>query len=242
MSSDAIRGGPGDAASAARSLEAYFLRRVLSEVQSGSDDGLYGGGLAGSTFHEMLDEALADAMASGKGTGLAVAIQGALGGAGKAGAVPAARAVAAYGLGSPPRLAAAPVAGRETYGFGPRVMSHGPEFHPGVDIGADPGTPVRAAQAGVVVRAAQDGGYGNLVEIDHGGYQTRYGHLRAFTVRAGDRVAAGQQVGEVGSTGNSNAPHLHFEIRENGRAVDPGRELRGLGVELSTRAQTRKQW
>jgi murein DD-endopeptidase MepM/ murein hydrolase activator NlpD len=96
--------------------------------------------------------------------------------------------------------------------------------HDGIDYSAAKGTPVRAAANGTVVRAGRAGGYGNLVELRHrNGITTRYGHLSAITagLRAGVRVSQGDVIGRVGSTGNSTAPHLHYEFRVNGVPRDP---------------------
>jgi murein DD-endopeptidase MepM/ murein hydrolase activator NlpD len=95
--------------------------------------------------------------------------------------------------------------------------------HPALDIGAPYGSAVYAARAGVVTRASwADTGYGYLVWIEHGdGYATVYSHLKGAWVSAGQRVARGQLVGEVGSTGNSTGPHVHFEIRVNGVRANP---------------------
>jgi len=102
--------------------------------------------------------------------------------------------------------------------FGPRWG----RMHEGLDIAAPTGRPVRAAKAGVVTIAAASGAYGNLVVIEHApGEQTRYGHLSAFAVQKGAPVSIGQVIGRIGSTGRSTGPHLHFEIRFGGLAVDP---------------------
>ncbi len=95
--------------------------------------------------------------------------------------------------------------------------------HSAIDIGAWAGTPVTAADRGGVIRAGwSDGGYGNFVVIDHKiDYLTLYGHLSDILVSEGEVVAQGQLIGHVGSTGNSTGPHLHFEIRDFGRRVDP---------------------
>lgn len=85
-------------------------------------------------------------------------------------------------------------------------------FHSGIDLGAPFGTPVLAAKAGRVEFAGWGGGYGNLIELDHGSTGTRYAHLEAIYVSQGQSVAQGQQIGLVGSTGRSTGPHLHFEI------------------------------
>ena len=99
----------------------------------------------------------------------------------------------------------------------------GGHFHAGVDLAAPLGTPVRAAAAGSVVTAAWNAsGYGLCVVIDHGqGLTTLYAHLLETAVVAGDAVSAGQPIAQVGSTGNSTGPHLHFEVRSKGRPADP---------------------
>ena len=96
-------------------------------------------------------------------------------------------------------------------------------MHEGIDLAAPLGTPIHATAEGTVLRAGwNSGGYGNLVEIDHGrGIITRYGHLSAILVRPGDHVTRGQQVGRMGSTGRSTGSHLHYEVRIDGRAVNP---------------------
>jgi murein DD-endopeptidase MepM/ murein hydrolase activator NlpD len=102
-----------------------------------------------------------------------------------------------------------------------------PALHSGLDLRGDRGDPVRAAAAGRVVFAGPAGGYGNLVEIDHGaGLATRYGHLSRIAVEEGQWVDAGAFLGEIGSTGRSTGPHLHYEVRVDGVAVDPDRFLR----------------
>ena len=95
-------------------------------------------------------------------------------------------------------------------------------LHEGIDIGCPSGTPNRAAAAGTVIYAGWLGGYGNLVVVDHGnGLSTAYAHASSILVIVGQVVAQGETVSLVGSTGNSSGPHLHFEVRVNGLAVDP---------------------
>ncbi len=110
-------------------------------------------------------------------------------------------------------------------------------MHAGMDFRAPIGTEVRATAAGRVITAAPTGGYGNLVEIDHGGgVVTRYGHLSAYAVSAGQAVRPETVIGQVGSTGRSTGPHLHYETRVNSVAVDPlrfllaGSTLPGMGA------------
>ncbi len=96
------------------------------------------------------------------------------------------------------------------------------DFHPGLDISADKGDPVYATADGKVSSAAMAGNYGNLVVIDHGfGIETRYGHLSAFKIRDGQTVKRGDLLGLVGSTGRTTGPHLHYEVRANGRILNP---------------------
>ncbi|MEJ2624206.1 MAG: M23 family metallopeptidase [Pseudolabrys sp.] len=124
-----------------------------------------------------------------------------------------------------------PLAGQldVTSGFGPRrdPFLGTPAFHPGLDLAGAVGTHVHATADGKVLRAGWDGGYGNLVEIDNGhGIVTRFGHLSKILVKAGQRVHRGQLIGLMGSTGRSTGPHLHYEVRVNGKAVNPEKFLR----------------
>ena len=96
------------------------------------------------------------------------------------------------------------------------------EFHAGMDIDGERGDIVIAPAGGVVTEAGWKGGYGQMVEIDHGnGLKTRFGHLSKIEVNMGDTLTRGQLIAFVGSTGRSTGPHLHFEVLRNGRAVDP---------------------
>jgi len=116
-----------------------------------------------------------------------------------------------------------------TSGFGVRSdpFLGRPAMHTGLDFRAAIGDPVRATANGRVVSAGWSGGYGRMVEIDHGnGLSTRYGHLSEIDVKVGEIVKIGQVVGAVGSTGRSTGPHLHYETRIDGEAVDPQRFLR----------------
>jgi murein DD-endopeptidase MepM/ murein hydrolase activator NlpD len=113
--------------------------------------------------------------------------------------------------------------------FGPRLSpwTGQPEFHAGVDLAAAAGTPVTATSGGVVRFAGTAEGYGKTIVLDHGlGIESRYGHLQQISVASGQRVERGQLIGLSGSTGRSTAPHLHYEVQVNGRAVDPRRLTR----------------
>lgn len=116
-----------------------------------------------------------------------------------------------------------------TSSFGTRVdpFTRGYAMHSGIDFRAQTGTPVRATAPGKVIEAGHNGGYGRMVEIDHGhGITTRYAHLSSIAVSEGDTIRKGQILGAVGSTGRSTGPHLHYEIRIDEDASDPMRFLR----------------
>ena len=117
-----------------------------------------------------------------------------------------------------------PVSGEITSPYGYRVhpIWGTTIYHSGIDIGVDEGTPVHAADGGVVVWSGWMGGYGYAVVIDHGnGLSTLYGHNSELAVDEGQSVAKGQVISYAGSTGNSTGPHVHFEVRVNGDPVDP---------------------
>lgn len=120
--------------------------------------------------------------------------------------------------------------------FGSRIdpFNRRSAFHAGIDFRAGRGTPVRATGSGRVVHAGRKGGYGMMVEIDHGnGITTRYAHLSRILVKQGSRVKPGDTIGKVGSTGRSTGPHLHYEVRRNKKATNPARFLKA-GREIAT--------
>ena len=111
-----------------------------------------------------------------------------------------------------------PVDGVVSSGFGPR----GGSVHKGVDIAAPRGTEVRAVQAGRVIFRGRRKGFGRLLIIDHGGgVESYYAHLSGYNVRKGNKVKRGQKIGRVGNSGRSKGYHLHFELRMDGRPVNP---------------------
>jgi murein DD-endopeptidase MepM/ murein hydrolase activator NlpD len=123
---------------------------------------------------------------------------------------------------------------RLTSDFGARVdpFTHQVSFHPGLDFGGPWGATVAATAPGRVVFAGPRGGYGNMVEIDHGyGMHTRYGHLSSILVRVGARLGKGAPVGRLGSTGRSTGPHVHYEIwlaeavRDPSKFIEAGRHV-----------------
>ena len=117
-----------------------------------------------------------------------------------------------------------PAVGKIVSGFGNRLHPILGDYrlHAGVDYDGNTGDPIIASRNGVVILAEYYGGYGHTVILDHGdGFSTLYAHLSSYNVSVGDTVAAGRTLGAMGSTGLSTGPHLHFEIRRNGTAVDP---------------------
>jgi len=114
------------------------------------------------------------------------------------------------------------------YGMRNHPVLGGRRNHKGLDLAAPMGTPVYAPADGLVARADWFSSYGNYIQLEHGGeLQTRFGHLSGFAVHAGDTVHKGDLIGYVGSTGRSTGPHLHYEVRVAGEAVDPTPYLAG---------------
>ena len=126
-----------------------------------------------------------------------------------------------------PNGAPVPVAfNSSSYGWRIDPFTGGKAFHEGLDFPANSGTAIRAAADGIVSFAEHTPDYGNIVKIEHGsGLETRYAHASKLLVHAGERVTKGQEVAEVGSTGRSTGPHLHYEIRLNGESLDPRKYL-----------------
>lgn len=109
-----------------------------------------------------------------------------------------------------------------TFGMRVHPTLHRYKAHKGIDLAAPSGTPVYATADGIVAKAEWFSTYGNYIQVEHGGeLETRYGHLSGYAVAAGDRVRKGDLIGYVGSTGRSTGPHLHYEVRIAGEAVDP---------------------
>lgn len=123
-------------------------------------------------------------------------------------------------------LAAPLVNYRETSNFGPRADPFNGKmaFHAGVDLASDYGAPVHATAPGIVVFAGWKGAYGRMIEIDVGdGFRTRYGHLSRIDVDVGQKIAFGDVVGKVGSSGRSSGPHVHYEVWFDGIVRDPSK-------------------
>jgi murein DD-endopeptidase MepM/ murein hydrolase activator NlpD len=226
--------GPGsikDAGDAARALEATLLRQLLA-----SSGAFKGSELAGEQLHaQMFVEALADAVSQSGGLGLSKLLENSLGDAkgsaeGKTSDAPA-EEPHAHPTGSHPASPKTP--GPVSSGFGMRMhpIDGVEKFHTGIDLRGKEGTPILAAQDGVVRSAGTRGGYGNAVEIDHGnGVTTLYGHAAELEVKPGDHVQKGEEIGQVGMTGRATGPHLHFEVRVEGKPVDPKGALKAYGI------------
>ena len=206
------------AKTAAKQLEAFFLRQLLKEARP-QGASMLDGGFAGDTFKDMLDEALADKMSAAGGLGMSDMFVKQLGpGSTQEVAPPTDLGPAIDGL-----QLSMPVPGRIGSGYGPRVGHNGlTHQHQGLDLTAKFGDSIAAAAPGTVEHAGPAGTYGNLVIVRHdNGYQTRYAHMSSVGVKVGQHVTAGQQLGNVGSTGLSDGPHLHFEVRKGDQAIDP---------------------
>jgi murein DD-endopeptidase MepM/ murein hydrolase activator NlpD len=205
----------GDGADAARALEALLVKQLVA-----SSGAFKGNEVAGSQLHaEMFVEALADAVSKSGGFGLAKMLEQTFTTPGEE---PAGE--------KPPTAPQPPTV---TSGFGPRLhpIDGVTKFHTGVDLRGAEGSPIRAAAEGTVVSAGERGGYGNAVEIDHGdGVHTLYAHASALEVKPGDHVRRGQEVGQVGQTGHATGPHLHFEVRREGKPIDPTSALKAYGI------------
>lgn len=137
-----------------------------------------------------------------------------------------------------------PTSGTVTSGFGPRNtgIAGASRNHKGIDIAAPIGTAVVSSREGRVTRATTGAsGYGTVIYVDHGnGIETRYAHLSKMNVKVGDTVKQGQVIGNVGNTGVGSGPHLHFEIRRNGTAIDPSSEISGLSKGSRVSSSTKK--
>ncbi len=209
--------GPKDAEVAGRAFDGMMLKQLLA-----ASGAFKGSSTAGASINsDLFVEALADAVTKAGGLGigkLAFPSQP---------ETPAADAAASPELGSP-----LPLDRGVTSSFGSRkdpIDGHR-ATHRGVDLRAPEGTPVLAAAAGTVKRAGVKGGLGEMVELDHGnGLTTIYAHTAALLVREGQHVEQGRPIALVGSSGKSTAAHLHFEVRQEGKAVDPSRALKAYG-------------
>lgn len=209
-----IQGGQKTVSETARALESLVLKQVLAA--SGAFRGTES---SGSSLHaDLFADTLAEAVSRSGGLGLAAQIERSL-------------------KGSTPQSEPTPateglhvVSGHTevTSPFGVRAdpFHKALRQHNGVDLAAQEGSPILAAEGGVVRRVGPRGGYGHAVEIDHGnGVTTLYGHASELLVQEGQRVEKGQPVARVGHTGRATGDHLHFEVRVRGNPVNPSKAL-----------------
>ena len=197
---------------AAQEFASLLFLEVLKSMRAAlPQDGLIEGeSLSRDIYTSMMDAEIARVMAKRDSTGFTQAVEKSLE---KIAAQPQQK--------SEPK---APTGGVVSSVFGLRKdpVNGEKHFHRGIDIAAAAGAPVKAAAAGKVVFSGRMAGYGNLVEVDHGnGLMTRYGHNSANLVSVGDEIQAGQAIALVGKTGRSTGNHLHFEVRKDGKAVNP---------------------
>jgi murein DD-endopeptidase MepM/ murein hydrolase activator NlpD len=220
-----------DAADAYQQMEAMLIRQMLSASGAFKASEIAGGHLRA----DMFIETLADAVAKSGGIGIARLLEDSMpadqadGSAAPNGPKGPQSPKRPQGPHSPkiPQLGL-PGDGDVTSGFGRRSdpIDGGSKYHTGVDLRAPEGSPIRAVEGGIVKNVGRRGGYGNAVEIDHGnGLSTLYAHASELLVTKGQNVTEGQPVGRAGMTGRATGPHLHFEVRIRGAAVDPLRAL-----------------
>jgi murein DD-endopeptidase MepM/ murein hydrolase activator NlpD len=208
----------------AHEFEAMFLAQMLKQMRQSmafAEDGDTEG-FGKAAFADTFDTELARHLSASGGIGIAAVIMESFDRRGPA--VPGV---------NPAPAPAGPMAlpGPVSSGFGwrPDPLTGQNRFHKGVDIKAAYGQDVPSVAGGRVVAAGEQGGYGLTVVVEHdSGIRTRYAHLSVLGVKPGDVVATGQHLGRVGSTGRSTGPHLHFEVLEDGRAVDPAAGMQKL--------------
>jgi murein DD-endopeptidase MepM/ murein hydrolase activator NlpD len=234
---------------AAQDFEAMFINMLLREMWPDEEkqEGLFSNSTAGDFYRDMFNTELSKSMSRSGQLGLAQLIERQVGEMlgiedtqdgiipgevlGRAlpqpirrGAARVYEAVEKATAGAAERLLRPLADGWISSGFGMRNDPFDGErrMHQGVDIAAPEGTPVRASADGVVEFSGRQPGYGNVVIIEHaGGVETRYAHNSDNYVRKGEVVSKGQVIASVGETGRATGPHLHFEVREGGAAVDP---------------------
>ena len=227
---------------AARKFEAYLAQTMLREMRKTVPEGGLFSGPAMDTFVDMFDQAVGERIAEGGRLGLAHQLTRAMGqDAAPGGAIPGLPPLSGgrgrlLPLGLPEvghpemphshgvKRGSWPVAGAVSSHFGGRSDPFTGEHrhHSGLDIAAPSGTPIRAVEGGEVIVAGRRKGYGNVVMVRHDdGTTGLYAHCRDLGVTTGDRVQAGESIATVGSTGRATGPHLHFELRADGKAVDP---------------------
>ncbi len=207
-----------DDVKAAQKFEGWMVSFMAKEMRESVKEGPWSTG-AMATFADLFDQEIGERVAESGGFGLQKDLLQSIRrshGAAEPEAMPRTHA---------PLGAVRALGQHVTSSFGLRAdpFTGALKEHDGLDLGATEGTPIHAAAAGVVRFAGKRGGYGNVVIVEHAdGTETRYAHCRDLGVKPGDAVGAGQTIATVGSTGRSTGPHLHYEVRRDGRPVDPG--------------------
>jgi len=226
--------------SLAREFESLFIQQMLAVMREGmGEDGLFEGNTGQDTYSAMMDQALAQALASKGGLGIAEPLYRQLKAMEEASQrraagvdLPAAEVPALGTQGNLDEPSVSPSSGllgelaenRISSGLGWRRDPFDGEwrFHRGVDFALEAGAPVRSVNAGKVVFSGEQGGFGNTVVVESAdGTKIRYAHLKELSVRTGEEVEEGASLGAVGSTGRSTGPHLHVEVENHGRLVNP---------------------
>jgi murein DD-endopeptidase MepM/ murein hydrolase activator NlpD len=200
----------------ARDIEGLFFQILTKELQrSLPKDSWLGSGPGAQMAGDLFSQAIAQQASGAMDLGLASRLRSQLG-------LPESSPVIMPAFsGAPGRM---PVDGNITSGYGFRrdPIAGDRRFHHGVDIAAKQGRPIVSVSDGVVMFAGHRGGYGRMVRVrTDNGTEFIYAHCRQLSVQPGDRVRSGMNLGEVGSTGRSTGPHLHFEVRYKGASVDP---------------------
>src|SRR5215470_16944963 len=239
-----LNGKPQDVKSAAAELASLFVYQMLAAMRrTVPKSGLLDKGFAHDTYLSLFDQEIARHMARREDLGLTALLQRQLKDADADRQLPGrpdtalsrpstaqyarrATAIDAYRqqAGRTDGMFMLPVEGQRTSSFGMRMhpIDDEEQLHSGMDIVAPSGTPIQAAAAGQVVFSGVQAGYGNVVVIQHTeGYSTLYAHNTANLVSVGTTVSQGQPISTVGSTGRSTGPHLHFEVRKDGKRLDP---------------------
>lgn len=228
----ALAAGPAPAAphdrerfqKAAEAFEAMLVQSLVKSMREAQlEDGFFGQGTGASTYEQMFESKLSEDIAAGSPLGIARALEQQWGdrvdGAAQA-EKKLADVVRAYD--SPVETADVSRTISSPFGWRKDPFDGSRRFHEGVDLPAPEGTPVVSVAPGRVVEVGRRGGYGLEVTVEHdGGWLTRYAHLSATRVKPGERIARGDRLGDVGDTGRSTGPHLHFEAIRDGKSVDP---------------------
>lgn len=211
---------------ATRQLESLLVKQMLA-----SSNAFKASNVPGASIHaDLFIEALADAVVQSGGLGLADKMESTLG---PSVSPSSPEPLPIPALSSPSH--ALQTGAHITSGYGLRVdpFTHDVKRHLGVDIAGNTGDAIVAAAPGVVVFSGEKSGYGKVVEIEHAqGVRSIYAHASRLHVQEGDTVTQGQEIAEVGQSGRATGPHLHFEMKVQGKAVDPIRALKAYGVRV----------